>query len=87
MDTDKAAVGNALVGWSAGLEGGTLTNESEDRQSAHIYQKEAEGRIHLQCCGNPYVISKRGALYYDMGQEIESTGATYINGAVHFNVE
>ena len=52
-----------------------------------IQQKVVDGRIHLQYRGNPYILSNKGALHYDVGQEVESTGTTYINGAVHINVE
>ena len=46
------------------------------------------GCIHLQYRGNPYVLlSEKGALHYDVGQEVEDTGVTYINGALHINVE
>ena len=37
--------------------------------------------------GNPYVLSDKGALHYDAGQEVEITGVTYINRAVHINAE
>ena len=58
-----------------------------EERSARIQQKVVDGHIHLRYRGNPYVLSDKGALHYDVDQEVESTGATYINGAVHINVE
>ena len=87
VETDATAVGDVPAGWSAGEDGGTFTDDTGQRRSARIRQQVVDGQIHLQYRGNPYILSERGALYYDQGQNVADIGATYIDGAVHINVE
>ena len=48
---------------------GLFYAESGHRQSSHIAKAYIDGHIHLSYQGNPYLLSPRGSLSYNLGLE------------------